>query len=348
MKLYKVLLIRLFIGVVFLFSGVVKLFPILAFEIQLAGRGFTNWLGIMIISRILIGAEIFLGLGFFQKSFLKKFFIPIAAVMLLVYSLDLIRTIIISGWGGNCGCFGQIIVLTPLEALIKNIFLFAGLYYIYKNIGAEKRGSLIAQISLLALVFLPLFLYAPMRQLQVEDESSTKVDNQISRSEAKNTLEKTNINLPDKTISTSKHVDDGYTELKIKTISVGSLARFKNFNGESNVDFKTGNKLVAFLSLDCGSCLRAASVIDTVGREIKLPKVYYLFLGEENQVANFFKETHTSFPYKILDDLTFFSFIKNYPPRVILFKDGKAIGDWGDLDFNTRSLKAGLKKAGMQ
>ena len=42
---------------------------------------------------------------------------------------------------GNCGCMGQAIPMTPLEALIKNLITIGLLIYLYKNVQEKAKGQ---------------------------------------------------------------------------------------------------------------------------------------------------------------------------------------------------------------
>ena len=138
-----ILALRLSTTVLFVFSAVSKLYPIEAFEKQLVDLGFASWSAAPYLSRAIIGFEAFLGLAFLQKNYLRSFFIPATAALLLVFCAHLTYTLYTTGNSGNCGCFGQWIKMTPLEALIKNILTLGMLGYLYtltKNY-EHKKGA---------------------------------------------------------------------------------------------------------------------------------------------------------------------------------------------------------------
>lgn len=338
-KIDRFTVIKLFIAFVFIFSGIIKLFPIVAFEAQIHARGITNWMMLSILARLLIGIEIFIGFGFLQKSFLKKFFIPFSLLLLLIYSVDLVRVIVTSGGESNCGCFGQIIEFTSAEALIKNILMGSLLVYFYKNIKDEKKGMVAFQFVLFLIAVLPVFLLFPIKQLKTPDK--------ISIEQKKNEIDTIKTISPNIDKNLINHSLEQTAELKEKPVKLNtkeknllrSLSSLNNFDSEKNVDFSKGEKIIAFLSLDCDLCEHAASIFHIVGNEVNLPKVYFMFLGEKNQVTKFFKLSKTSFPYKILDDMEFFTFIKNYPPRILFLKNGKLIADWNEHTFTPEILK---------
>jgi hypothetical protein len=73
--------------------------------------------------RILIWGELSLGLLLLQKNYLKTVIIPITILLLAVFTIYLIYTGIISGDKDNCGCFGEMIKMNPIESILKNIFM---------------------------------------------------------------------------------------------------------------------------------------------------------------------------------------------------------------------------------
>jgi hypothetical protein len=76
--------------------------------------------------------------------------------MLAVFSLHLSYSIFL-GDSENCGCFGELIPMSPLQALIKNIITIALLVFLYRNTevnGKNSRSKLSIQfLSILLLMF---------------------------------------------------------------------------------------------------------------------------------------------------------------------------------------------------
>jgi hypothetical protein len=70
---------------------------------------------------VLIGIEIALGLLITLPFNLKKLIIPSTIFMLSFFCVHLIIEISTVGNKGNCGCFGSLLPMTPLQALIKNL-----------------------------------------------------------------------------------------------------------------------------------------------------------------------------------------------------------------------------------
>src|SRR6478736_8304995 len=97
MKANVILILRILLGGVFIFSGIAKLDSIYQFEQDIFKAGVTNWELIPYLSRGIIAAEIFLGICFFHIEGLKKFTIPATALMLIIFTFHLGYTIATEG-----------------------------------------------------------------------------------------------------------------------------------------------------------------------------------------------------------------------------------------------------------
>ena len=146
MKKNLPMIIRVLISALFLLSAFAKLYPSPMYGItkifeegQLIPMGFSEGLA-PYFSRFIIGIEFFLAFAILQRNYLKKLVIPTSIIMLIVFSLHLAYSIFL-GDSKNCGCFGELIPMSPLQALIKNIITIGILGYLYKNIPNDKNNS---------------------------------------------------------------------------------------------------------------------------------------------------------------------------------------------------------------
>jgi hypothetical protein len=177
MKLNKISILKYLIGLIFLFSAVSKLFPVLAFEMQLVSHGITSRSVVLILARVIIAAELFLGLCYFQSSYMKKYFIPASMLLLIIFSLDMIYLIILKGPGGSCGCFGSVFTMTPLEALIKNLVLIALLNYLYKEIKTDEGSKILLPAVFLVISIVAVLIFAKNTPYEI----ISKVQDQLGR-----------------------------------------------------------------------------------------------------------------------------------------------------------------------
>ena len=341
MKNILIITLQIIIGVMFIFSGVSKLFPIEYFEFLLVTQGILDWNLAPYFSRSLIAFEIFLGLAFLQKKMLREIFIPVSLLILLVFNLHLIFTLFTTGNTGSCGCFGQLIPMTQTEALIKNILTMAILIFLFTVAKKETDKKYLLPLLLLLVVIGLTFILKPVKEYKTASESLPNVHNietdvdTLSKQEEKSKA------------NTAKILVDPNKEFQKKYPPVNSIfSDFKEFINPQNSEIKKvnlnrGEKLIAILSLDCDHCIEVTKKFGISNWKEKNQQLFILFLGEENQVELFFQQAGAKFPYKILDAQTFFPLIQTSPPRVVYLVNGNILGDW---DGETFSIETVLKK----
>ena len=159
MKKNLPMIIRVLISALFLLSAFTKLYPIPMYGItkvfeegQLIPMGFSEDLA-PYFSRFIIGIEFFIAFSILQSNYLKKVILPLSITMIAVFSLHLSYSIFL-GDSENCGCFGELIPMSPLQALIKNIITIGFLAYLYKNTEINEKNS----YSKLSIQFLSILL----------------------------------------------------------------------------------------------------------------------------------------------------------------------------------------------
>ncbi len=133
--------IRILVSALFVLSAVAKLYPsplmgITGFEAKyLSSVGIEGGLA-KVVSRLLIGFEFTLAILLLLPYYLKKIIFPATIGLIAVFTVHLFVQVI-QGDSSNCGCFGELIPMTPLEALIKNI-LTLGLLFIPLKLFKEQ------------------------------------------------------------------------------------------------------------------------------------------------------------------------------------------------------------------
>lgn len=132
-------LLQIFLATTFLFSAYTKAIAPGFFEILLEQQGLVpNRLYGAWATRAIIALEVWLGLGLLFSIFTRAL-LRISFGLLLVFSVHLCYLIII-GETGNCGCFGEMISMSPLASLGKNAVLLGvnGFLLRYKYKGNKK------------------------------------------------------------------------------------------------------------------------------------------------------------------------------------------------------------------
>ena len=170
------LIARILISALFLLSAVAKLYPTPLYGItkvfeegQLIPMGFSSDIA-PIISRLLIGFEFFIAFAILQSHYIKKLILPSTILLITIFSIDL-SIDVFGGVDENCGCFGQLIPMTPAEALIRNIFTLLILFFIYKNVKDKEKSNFLLLfngyliISVLMFALLPIATNSSSKQV---------------------------------------------------------------------------------------------------------------------------------------------------------------------------------------
>ena len=117
------------------------------------------------LSRLLIAFEFTLSFAFLVPFYFKRITLPLSSAILIFFSLFLSYEVFVLGkWTGNCGCFGQLIPMTPPVSLLKNIIalVFLGLMYRKrKDIKESQDPSILYYIGVYVGVFLLIYLISP-------------------------------------------------------------------------------------------------------------------------------------------------------------------------------------------
>lgn len=308
MKQYLPWTARIVVSVLFLLSAVSKMFPIWMFEKQLIDLGFADWCSSPYYVRLIIALELAIGIAILQKHWLKRFVIPVTVLLLVAFCVHLSVEIAAHGSSGNCGCFGQLIPMTPVEALIKNILTIALMFYIYKNVSEHERGknNFLVPASIYAfsawLMFMA-FPFAPCGKTTTEDQPLVEVpENAIDSTTVVVPIDSSNVN--------ATNVADGpvaSTENQGPAQTKSKFASYTSFNGKS-VNLDKGKKIVCLFAPGCDHCQATAKEIAQMQKQAGFPEVYILFMDEEvERIPEFFETSKIKAQYKVLDIPSFWT-----------------------------------------
>ena len=161
------LISRLLISALFLLSAIAKLYPTPLYGItkvfeegQLIPMGFSEDFA-PFLSRLIIGFEFFIAFAILQTHYIKKLVIPSTILLLIIFNVDLALDIFV-GNDENCGCFGQLIPMTPSEAFIKNIFTILLLFFIYRNVNDKKESNFLLLLNGYLIISVLMFSLLPI------------------------------------------------------------------------------------------------------------------------------------------------------------------------------------------
>jgi thiol-disulfide isomerase/thioredoxin len=352
------LVIRFLIFVLFVFSAVAKMFPIWAFEKQLVDLGLMSWCMAPYFSRALIAIELALGVMIIQPHYLKRIVIPATIALLVVFCAHLTIEMVKHGaMNGNCGCFGQLLPMTPLEAFIKNVITIVLLVFVYKNTSADNKSKNRFNVLLVIWLFATLLMYVlfpfcpcskaatnPLPQVEVEEtmddassisETGKDVLGVMSNDSGKTAL--------DTIKKDSVVVDPGPAKVK---------SRFSDYAvfGDKKVNIDNGKKIVCFFAAGCDHCQNTAKTLVKLSKNPGFPKVYIFFMDEETfKIPEFFQFAGAQIPYRILDIPTFWTVLGDggSTPGVFYMWNGNIVKNWvgtAENEFKEQELIQVLNK----
>jgi len=300
-------ILRLIISALFLLSAVAKLYPspyfaISTFEVkQLYPLGFSEGFA-PYFSRILIGIEFALGIAILLKDYLKKITIPATILLLAVFTIHLSYTTFVSGNAGNCGCFGELIPMTPVEAIIKNIIAIGLLIWLFKILPADGKSNFWLLKSVGLGCILGLFMLAPIRPVaEVIEEPTSEIQDNLGvvvDSSALLTVEEPKAEIAK---DTAKKVEEKKTEDVPKKVKSGYEKYFPGIDNDK--------KILCYFVPGCDHCMDTAKELNEMRKKDKnFPPVYVIFMNEEpEKIPTFFEFAGTKFSYKMIDVIPFWT-----------------------------------------
>ena len=116
------------IGSMFIIAAILKLISIDNFEIYVYSFDILNFLLTTLFSRLLIAGELVIGLLLIFKMCYKFTWRATLSVQIL-FTLFLVYVMIFRN-DDNCHCFGDLVELSPIESIIKNVAVIGALFFI--------------------------------------------------------------------------------------------------------------------------------------------------------------------------------------------------------------------------
>jgi len=157
------LVLRIILALVFFASAYTKFIAPGILEIILIDHGITaSRETAAILVRLLIGAEIALGLLLLQKYYLKRIVLPAVFLFLAGFTLYLLYASFILSESQNCGCFGAVLKMSPFESILKNILLLVLAIVLYTRSTSENKRIYIP-LFLVMVSFPIVFLLSPIK-----------------------------------------------------------------------------------------------------------------------------------------------------------------------------------------
>lgn len=155
-------LVSILAGSLFLYSAYTKLLPIQTFEYTLVEFVHMPWWLAAVASRLLVGIEAALGvLLLFNIYGSGKWVLKLSLTILFMFSIYLIYLWATVGNDVNCGCFGDVIWMSPSTSLIKNLVTIIVLFALLKlHNGITAVWAKYAGIAMIVVItILPMFIF---------------------------------------------------------------------------------------------------------------------------------------------------------------------------------------------
>ena len=342
--------IRILISALFLVSAYAKIYPdpsyyfsITKFEYtQLYPMGFSPELAVY-FSRVLIGIEFALGFLLIFPFNLKKIVIPATIIMLAVFSIHLSIEILSGNNSGNCGCFGSLLPMTPLQALIKNILSIGLLSILLLKLsdGIRVNNNFLAITNITTACILFLFMLIP-----IQKKTKTVIPATIEVPEVK-------IN-PDVDTNTVKAnpVNDEPQSTDVKSDEPKGPAKKASGYAKYFPKIDEGKKILCFFAPTCEHCMQTGKELTELRKaDPTFPEVQIVFMDEApEEIPAFFKFAGAEYKNYVMDIVAFWTALGNNKdtPGVVYLWNGNTMkfynGTEGKDKFNKAELKKLVKK----
>lgn len=358
--------LRILLSFLFLISAVAKLYPspyfaMTTFEMkQLLPMGFSEGFA-PYFSRTLIGCEFALGFLLLQPHFLRRLVIPVSFLMLLIFVIELTYEIASSGNSGNCGCFGTLIPMTPLEAIIKNIIAMGMLGYLFKVIPenpAKKNFSFLMSVTLGCV--LAVFMSGPIQPVSASSAPAGGIVEVVEEPDTNTTASVTNTDAavtstdPKSTTTDPAKTTDG-KDPKANTTDpvpekVDEPAQKKSGFKNLYPDIDKGKKILCFFAPGCEHCKETAKELTQMKSQVSgFPDIRIAFMDEEAElIPAFFEFAGAKYTYTVLDIVTFWKTVGSRDtPGVFYIWNGNVVKVYDGIDanaFKAKEFKALIQK----
>ena len=333
-------LLRVGIAALFLLSASAKLYPgpttaLATFEAkQLLPMGLPEAIA-PYLSRLLIIIELWMGVALLQSNYLKRLVVPAAFALLFLFSAHLSYELAVLGGGDeNCGCFGQLIPMTPLQALLKNIVAMGLLGWLLKRLKQDAEDQSISAL-LLSFTTLGMFIFAAAPvQFASPDAAEHRATAAATSSSPGGPAPEAGAHPPGD--------PEGPTPV---------VSKFSGFPQYIPREFQIDRdkKILCLLAPSCDHCRDAIQTLTRMRDEVPgFPPLHIVFMDEAaEEIPEVFELAGREYPYRVASVVDFWKIIdfSRDTPGVVYLWNGhvRYFADGiGDNAFDADALKASL------
>ena len=357
---------RLILSFLFVFGAVSKLVSMPFFDGMVAelllGENYydhpSGMLWIQWFTRILVAAELVLGIAILQNKWFKSLVLPATLGMLVIFTIHLFYEGFkqVNGFTeGNCGCFGDILPMTNLESIIKNVIgiaigvfiwfkynkdnvfaswvapTFLGLITLFtlsfgvKSYEAKAVAPVTEQLGLTETLVIDSII--PLEQDPVKMEQDAVKENSTPPS--------TTEEEPKKAEAKDEGLQEEVPAVKQITPSDKTLQLLYTYAPAiESQNLTYGSKIVCLFSMTCSHCQEVYADLVAMKASGKLPDIYLVNYGTEYEQNYFFAQAgNVKSPHTRTEEFPDFKRMlegKTYP-RILYVKDGEILKEW-DVD----------------
>jgi hypothetical protein len=294
------------LGVLFILSGTLKMMPLEYLENELLYRNLGTEITVLFESRFIIATEFILGAFLISRIALK----PTAwwaLFMLVVYTIYLSIVLLLEGNEGNCGCFGPMLVLTPLEGILKNIGMIALSYLLLKKTPLQfvKYAKPIGIALVVIGLVLPYVLYPVDLPKPIVDLRSENIRPEID------------------------------------------LLYAPEFASAPSTDLLKGKHLICFASLKCSRCKMVTAKLELLKKNNPEWPIYLIVNGnQESELPKFAEETKLqTLPYSFFNKGAVLQQIAGTSyPQMWIVEDGILVANLDYYNLNQEELSLQFNK----
>lgn len=293
MKWFKIItaaVLSIAMGLVFLYSGYTKLLPVIeTFEFSFVDIGIANWYTAPVFARLMIILEFFVGALLILNFKLKKFTLPLTVSILLFFIIYLLIVISTSGNKGNCGCFGEHVIMTPEQAIYKNIVMIAVsaiIYFLWEGWDLKRFNKLLYSFIFLGCTTVTL-IYQPIDYTYTSNNQDEKVNYPLELNLLYSPEDTSKVDIP-------------------------------------KIDLRKGKHVLAFLSLSCPHCRIAAKKFRLIKKNNPELSIYFVLNGDKGKkLEEFLEDTKAdNIPNSFCLGKSFVQLASAHLPRIYYIDNG--------------------------
>lgn len=356
--------IRILLAAFFLFSAYAKIYPsanmaLGTFEMkQLVPMGMSEGFAAY-FSRFIIAAEFSIGLGLLQPHFLKRFVIPAAAFMLLLFTIQLSYDWATAGIKDDCGCFGDLMPLNTWESIVKNIIALGLFAFLWKLLPSDNKEHNNFAYPALIFTTVAMLMYAgaPIQRSSVQPTAPTTHSAEVhpdfmdSNEDTTATVVDT-VGVANNDTKDPNESNAGNETPKEETKPKGptpTRSKFSDFPAYIPPAIKVdeGKKIICMFAAGCEHCQATIKALTEMRNEVKMPPIHIVFMDEETEkIPEFFKIAGREYSYSVATVTDFWKILdfSRDTPGVCYLWNGNIMYFADGINEN-EFKKADLKKA---